>query len=173
MFLKEMITDFNGFVLFDPVRLERALGRPPVQGEDLYSLFRSSDLGDRVVAQGAILPILGLTDGGYEICVRTENEPSPFSQIPVYANNGEYPLVVETTAYLADLAVLDEWCVELDWQALELPRGTYSGTVAAHLELADGAIERAALDVCLSARGLLPALSADLAKDMNVLNPLP
>jgi hypothetical protein len=53
-----VITDFNGIVIFDPDRLIQFWGGHIDEGADLFTHFRSSNDGGKVIEQGIIIPIL-------------------------------------------------------------------------------------------------------------------
>jgi hypothetical protein len=172
VFLKELNTDLNGFVLFDPRTLTAALGREPAPGEDLYALFTKSDDGDKVVKEGAIVPILGITDATYNVCVRMADEPGPFANLPPYDENAVFPLHVEQKAYVADLAVLAYWEPRTDWHELDLPSGCYGVAIRAYLKLdAQQAIEDCGYEFVLERSERLPAVTGDLAKFIDLGNP--
>lgn len=161
----ELITDCNGFVLFDPTRLREVLGRDPEQSENLYSLFMKSELGDQVLRSGAIVPIYPLTDGSYRICVRSSegDVPSDKLQGPALATTGVYPLHVISRLVLADLAVLQEWWPELAWHDVRVEPGFYSVVISAY----DGAPP--GFDVVLTPAQQLPPLTATFDTHLDVV----
>jgi hypothetical protein len=71
-------TDFNEHVLFDPATLQTALQRSPADEEDLYRWFTTTEQGNQVPSPGAILPVLGVTDEGYAVFVRSDRTANPF-----------------------------------------------------------------------------------------------
>jgi hypothetical protein len=63
----DVITDFNGIVIFEPDSLIQFWGGQIQEGTDLYTHFMSSDDGDEVIKRGIIIPILAITDAGYGV----------------------------------------------------------------------------------------------------------
>lgn len=171
MWIGTVDADGNGFVLFDPVTLADALGRSPHDGEDLLDLFLTSDLGDRVVACGAVVPTLAIDSGGYTVHVRTYNEPSALSHdVRKNVRNGMFPFSVTSTAYAADLAVLRHWMPGVGWHDVGVAVGLYSAEVIGYQELdSNGFLCDAGYEFCLSMRSVLPSPSGDTGAQMNVM----
>ncbi|KAB0537869.1 hypothetical protein [Xanthomonas cissicola] len=69
----KLSVDFNGLVLFDLSRLSDHYGGLEV-GRNLWADFTNTEKGDEVVRQGIIVPLLGINDGLYDVCVRAVNE---------------------------------------------------------------------------------------------------
>lgn len=171
MFLETLSTDMNGFVLFDPGTLRMALGREPAEGEDIYRLFTSSEAGDRAVAMGAVVPVLGITDGGYPVCARDANTASPFLGLPVVGENSAFPLQVSSEAFVADLAVFAWWQNELEWHPAKLPRGFFSVTIRGYRKMVEGTIVATGYEFEATPVPSLPAMTGDLARFIDLGNP--
>jgi hypothetical protein len=171
MFLATLNTDFNGYVLFDPETLRAALDRAPVGDEDLYRLFTTTEDGDRVLSSGAMVPILGVTDGSYPVCVRESATPSPFVSLDLLASNSLFPLHITSRAFVADLAVLASWKEGLDWHAVDLPPGYYAVDLLGYRKMAGLTIVDCGYEFVATRAPELPRLTADLNKFIDLGNP--
>lgn len=167
MFLDSLTTDCNGFAIFDPAVLEATIGRPLEREENLLIQLQRGELGDKVLAEGAIVPIYPLTDALYTVCVRTSAERAPDFAVPnnLYGSTGVYPLCVRGTPVLADLAVIQEWWPEEGWHHLDLPKGFHSVRIDAYYGPPSG------LDVVLTPSRVLPIRTATWDANIDIGNP--
>ena len=101
----ELDVEANGIVLLDAGCLHGTLDWVPALGEtrDLMREFFDSDLGDKVINQGAVVPLLSIDDGAYEVICRLSHEKSQVDDW-VVVTNGAFPLVVKSAAAFYDLA---------------------------------------------------------------------
>lgn len=120
----------NGIVLIDPTLLHGVLNWSPKEGEvrDLLAEFFSSDLGELVIEKGAVVPLLSIDDGGYELICRLDKELSEVNDL-VVVKNGEFPLVVKETAYFFDLESLIFWSAKEIGINSMLEPGNYMVTI--------------------------------------------
>jgi hypothetical protein len=170
MWVGTVITDANGIVLFEPTLLRAFYGGHIAEGTDLYARFLTTNEGDRVLVEGLVVPVQGIDDAGYEVVVRLSSEPfQPPGRIVM--ENGVFPLHIAERLVLADLAVLRSWKDDLDWRDMPGPPGFYAVTVRGFQELKPSgkAILRAGYEFVLDPRENLPALTADIGRDMKVL----
>jgi hypothetical protein len=162
--------DANGIVLFDPVALAR--WRPDLApGTDLFTELITTDAGDVVLARGLIVPILAIDDGGYDVSIRTVDEASPIDG-EVIVENGVFPLLVERDVVVADLAVLRDWRVEVDWTHVAIAPGTYGVTLRGWRRMSpDGKrMDGMGYDFALKPEPALPAVTGDTGRRMRVMN---
>jgi hypothetical protein len=171
MFLATLNTDFNGYVLFDPETLQAALQRSPIDDEDLYRLFTTTEQGDQVLSSGAIVPILGVTAGGYAVCVRDPGTPSPFVSLGLVATNSILPLRITSRAFVADLAVMASWQAGLDWHPVDLPPGNYAVELRGYRKMSGQTILACGYEFIATPGPDLPAMTADLSKFIDLGNP--
>ena len=128
MFKCSVNTDFNGIVLFDPYRLIEFFGGAIASGADLFTLFRTSDVGDQVLQAGIVIPILAIDDAGYSLEVLIDEESArPLSDIQF--SNGIFPLHIQKKLVVADLAVFKEWEEDTGWIETPVSEGFYAATV--------------------------------------------
>lgn len=169
MYLTALTTDCNGFCLFDPTILKQALAREPAEGENLFRMFQSSELGDEVLRLGAVVPIYPITDSLYTLCIRTAKSAFPAERLHAQARarTGVYPLHVHSRLVLADLAVLQEWSPELAWRDVPFRPGFYSVVIAAHHG------EPAGFDVLLTPEAQLPELTATFDTNLDIITMQP
>jgi hypothetical protein len=168
----EIITDFNGIVLFEPNKLVRFFGGHIDEGSDLFTRFTSSDDGGKVVEQGIVIPILAIDDAGYgiEFCI-DENGRRPPEQI--LFENGDFPLHVEERLVLADLAVLKEWIEGLDWTFVDVPPGNYKVTIRGFRQTNElGHVTDCGYELVLKSTAALPEFTGSLEINSRVLIPL-
>lgn len=169
MIVGEIDVEANGIVLLDQEVLYEALGwTPSSPGErDLMSEFFSSDLGDKVIEKGAIVPLLSIDDGGYEIICRLSSERSTVEDL-IVTRNGCFPLLVREGAFFYDLENLMHWPPSESGVNSKLIPGFYSVTINGFRSLESGRIVRAGYEfVCEKAAGLIE-VTAEIDKYMRV-----
>ena len=164
----EVIVDFNGIVIFDPMLL---CGFYPgiAIGENLYRRFTQTDDGDKVVEQGIVLPIIGINDSIYRVLIRDETERSRVDPELIIFSNSEFPLKITSQAIITDMASLLEWNPDEEWQELEIPVGNYSVAINGFRKIENNAIVDFGFEIVFAKRGALPKFSASLTKNMQVL----
>ncbi|MBN3825785.1 hypothetical protein G3O00_19455 [Burkholderia sp. Ac-20384] len=169
MVIGEIDVEANGIVLLDQEVLHETLGwRPVVPGErDLMSEFFSSDLGDEVVKKGAIVPLLSIDDGGYEIICRLSSERSTVEDL-VVTRNGCFPLLVEKGARFYDLENLMHWPPSEVGVDSQLRSGFYSVTINGFRSVESGRIVRAGYEFVCEPTDELIEFSAEIDKYMRV-----
>ncbi len=160
--------DFNGIVMFDPDRLRAFYGGTIVEGTNLFASYTTTDEGDLVLAEGLIVPVLAITDAGYPVTVRLSSEPSDACG-EIVVENGVYPLRVDKRLVIADLSVIREWIDEVDWIDVPAQPGCYAVTIVGSRHVAGGCIEDHRYESVLEPRAQLPALTADVGKNMQLL----
>ncbi|WP_437637620.1 hypothetical protein [Sorangium sp. So ce854] len=170
MFVDTVITDYNGIVLFEPHLLQQRYGGAIEEGTDLFTRFTTTDEGDRVLAEGLIVPVLAIDDSPYKVIVRRASEPEA-ARGPVIVENGVFPLRVAQGLVVADLVVLREWTEGLGWKPVDVEPGSYGVTVRGFrvLDAAGSRIIEAGYEFVLEPRDALPPLTADVGKNMRVL----
>lgn len=164
----EVITDYNGIVLFDPVLLKNCLNRKIPPGENIFEVFSSTSLGDEVLKKGIVLPIMAIDDGGYQINISI-NESYERPESEIVFTNGIYPLHVASQLIVSDLAVLREWYECEDWIETGIPKGMYSVSLVGFSQHKEGVITNCGYDVNLTSEGYLPTLTANLEMSNQVM----
>jgi len=169
MWLGDITTDFNGIVLFEPTLLEAFHGSIE-EGADLFGRYRTTDEGDQVLSKGIIVPILAIDDAGYQVTVRQSHEAwQPPGEI--VAENGVFALHVAQRLVLADLVVLKEWVPELGWTIIPVDPGYYVVNIRGFAARdAKRHITTAGYDIVLERTAELPAVSAELERNMRVFD---
>lgn len=160
--------DYNGIVLFDPDALVRYFGGTIQEGENILERLTTTDDGDAVIAAGVALPILGINDSTYEVLIRHASEPSELG-CPIIVENGVFPMRVAARLVIADLAVLAEWTDDLGWQTVRIAPGHYGVTVRGFREIENSQVLRFGYELVFEPENQLPAMSASLEKNMQVL----
>ncbi len=154
LFRDDLEVTFNGLVLMDPAGL-LALTGPLAPGTNVLGRFTTSSLGDDAIRGGAVIPVISLDDGTYDVVVRLESDPSPFEDDIRIRTNGAFPLLVAERLVVADLATLWSWTGGADWFDVPAPPGTYAVTVNAY----QGA---EAYEFVLTPTDSLPPVTGDL-----------
>ncbi|WP_124648988.1 hypothetical protein [Burkholderia stagnalis] len=169
MIFGEIDVEANGIVLLDQEVLYETLGWTPlVPGErDLMSEFFNSDLGDKVIEKGAIVPLLSIDDGGYEIICRLATERSTVEDL-VVAKNGSFPLSVREGAYFYDLENLMHWPPSETGIDSALESGFYSVTINGFRYIESGKIVRAGYEFVCEKTSELIESTAEIDKYMRV-----
>lgn len=172
MWVGDVSVDDNGIILFDPAAV--ALWRPDIEdGTDLFTEFFTTSVGDEGLARGLFVPILAIDDGGYDIIVHNEAEPL-LERMDVVVTNGEFALQVTTGLVVADLAVLRYWMpgVGADWRLVPARPGNYAVTVRGLRRISSDRtlLEAAGYEFVLASRSELPVVTADLNRNMRVMN---
>jgi hypothetical protein len=171
MLLDEMTVDvdFNGIVIFAFPDLLRYFGGQVSDGQNILKPFTETDLGDRVVDDGVVLPIINIDDGGYLVRFLDE-APSPSPQRVVAFSDAGYVLNVTARLYVADAAVFWDWETLLGWREVAVAPGSYTVTIegVAHLGSA-GSVERIGYDILLSPVSLPAKRTARLREDSRVM----
>ncbi|OLH09223.1 hypothetical protein DXO246_13480 [Xanthomonas oryzae pv. oryzae] len=138
------------------------------EGYNLWEDFTSTEKGDEVIRKGIVVPLLGINDGIYEVCVRMADESSIWDVLPLKENLG-FPLEVSDRLVIADLAVFLHWSEGEGWLYLDLSPGFYSVDIAGYRKLINGVVASCGYDFILHHTNACPSLSAELDKDMQVL----
>ena len=160
--------DFNGIVMFDPDRLRAFYGGSIAEGTNLFRRYTITDEGDRVLAEGLIVPVLAITDAGYPVTVRLSSDPSEACS-EIIVENGVYPLRVDKRLVVADLSVIREWIDDADWIDVPAEPGCYGVTIVGSRRVEGGRIEDHRYEFVLDPRAQLPLSTADLGKNMQLL----
>lgn len=151
----------NGIILTDVDFLHQVLEWSPQSGEsrDLLHDFFASDLGDLVINSGAVVPLLSIDDGGYEIICRYDEELSTVRDIS-FVSNGEFPLFISGSADFYDFSALLEWPSGVGLASFFSP-GFYAVTINGFREVDAGRIVRAGYEfVARPTNGLIEPTAA-------------
>ncbi len=163
---------YDWFILADVANLNR-LQQQHQLGSDLLEVLTTTDIGDEVVEQGVMLPLMGIANLPYTILFNL-GEISAFTQANVAPTHQQYGYVIEvisgqlhlfTVPYLQDWSKRSPNLIELAKQQLrpsvQLANGWYSVTVNA------GDIEAeectSVIEFCLQPMPQQPAFTADVS----------
>jgi hypothetical protein len=170
MLLDEMTVDvdFNGIVVFAFPDLLRYFGGQVSDGQNILKPFTETDLGDKVVDDGVVLPIINIDDGGYLVRFLDEAPWSSPQRIVAFSDAG-YVLNVTDRLYVADAAVFWDWEALLGWREVSVAPGTYTVTIegVAHLG-PEGSVDRVGYDIVLKTVNSLPKRTARIREDSRV-----
>ena len=169
MIVCELDVEANGIVLLDAGALHNTLDWVPAPGEtrDLLREFFNSNLGDKVIIQGAIAPLLSIDDGTYEVICRLSHEESQVDDF-VVVTNGVFPLVVKSTAAFYDLDRLMDWPPEEPGERAALDPGFYAVTIRGFRCVEDGRIVRAGYEFVCEPASELPKPTGQIDAYMRI-----
>ena len=156
--------ELSGFVLLDPRRLEDAV--PQAKGRDLMTLLCTSDLGNRVTADGVAILMLNLTVGYYTVTVGDRR--SLARPAGAVASTG-WVLGTDTgTLLLCGAGYLTEWDPEHEkHRPISVSPGWYRLDIDGYPLGADSDDDYA-LDLTLTPAAERPPFAADLAQDFSL-----
>ncbi|NHZ95822.1 hypothetical protein [Massilia sp. CCM 8734] len=164
----DVVVDFGGMVLFDCAGLAAFYGGVK-EGANLYARLTGTDEGERVVEQGIVLPIIGINDSSYRVIVRLAGEASAIPDQLIVVRNASFPLRVTERLIIADLAVFLEWYPEQGWQRVDVAPGCYAVAVNGFRKVDNNVVVDFGFEIVLTSAATLPAMSASLQQDMQVL----
>ncbi|MCE3606592.1 hypothetical protein LXA47_23760 [Massilia sp. P8910] len=164
----EVVVDFGGIVVFDDKGLQAYFGHIG-EGDNLYTRFTTGDDGDKVVAQGIVIPIIGVNDSIYRVLVRMDGEPSAVPDELIIVRNASFPLRVTGRLIIADLAVFLEWYPEEGWQRIDVPHGCYAAAVNGFRKVENNVVVDFGFEIVLTQADALPPMTAQLQQNMQVL----
>jgi len=101
-------SELLGFVAADPATLDRFHGGSAC-GLDLLDLYTTTDVGDRVSATGAAIPILGVDAGHYSFVVRDSAAPTLLTAAPLATSSGWILQVTSGEIALCGVGRLKRW----------------------------------------------------------------
>jgi hypothetical protein len=165
MWQVKLVVDFNGIVLFDPDVVVEEFGKIR-RGTNLFKRFTTTDDGDRALATGAFVPVLGIDDSDYEIYVRFDSEPSLVPEELVLCTSGAFALRVKHALVIADLEALQYWNGSSDGNRLQFSRGTYAVNIRG---FSSAGLKRAGYEFILSRKKKLPKITGHTGARMRVL----
>lgn len=165
----EIIVDFGGIVIFDPDRLTEYFGGIDV-GTNLYRRFITTDDGERVVEAGIVTPILGINDSIYEVDVRLATEPALVEESLIIFENSSFPLHIRERCIIADLGSLLEWSPPNNWHTINMAPGYYSVNVRGYRNIQNSLVIDFGFEIVFTHMETLPAMSASMTQDMQVLS---
>lgn len=164
----DVIVDFNGIVIFDPLLLERFYTKL-TPGENLYERFTGSEEGDAVVSQGIVVPLIGINDSIYKVIIRQGNEEPAIPQDSIIVSNGSFPLRVVGRAVISDMSTLLEWSPGDGWQELPIPAGMYSVRINGFRQMEKGTVSNFGCEIIFDRCDNLPKFTGSLSQNMQVL----
>lgn len=164
----DVSVDFNGIVIFGYPDINNFFECPVESGKNILREFTQTDLGDRIVDAGVVIPIINIDDGGYWVRFFDGSpEASPRRNV-VFSDNG-YVLKVNSDLYIADAAVFWDWEEYLGWKKVNIAPGFYSATVEGVRHLDElGKIARIGYDVILKKTDSLEKRTAKIREDSRV-----
>ncbi|NHZ37962.1 hypothetical protein [Massilia rubra] len=119
--------------------------------------------------QGIALPIVGINDSSYRVIVRLAGEASAIPDQLIVVRNASFPLRVTGRLIIADLAVFLEWYPEQGWQRVDVAPGCYAVAVNGFRKVDNKVVVDFGFEIVLTPAATLPAMSASLQQDMQVL----
>ncbi|WP_321790360.1 hypothetical protein [Burkholderia pyrrocinia] len=164
----EVNVDFNGIVIFAYPDLNGYFDKPIAEGQNILRDFTQTDLGDKIVDAGAVLPIINIDDGGYLVrFFDGAQKNSPHREV-VFSDSG-FVLKVTSELYIADAAVFWNWEEYLGWNKVSVPCGNYAVTVQGVKYMnANHQVTRVGYDVILNKTETLQPRTAKIREDSRI-----
>lgn len=161
--------DFNGIVVFSYPDLSIFFKNGIADGRNILEEFTQTDLGDKVVDEGLVVPIINIDDGGYLVRFFLDQGPIESARRHVAFSDDGYVLAVSERVYVADAAVFWEWHEQLGWHEVPIPQGKYSVTIegVVHKNEEGGMIETG-YDIICRRVDELPRRTASIREDSRV-----
>lgn len=165
---KNIMVDFNGIVIFSYPAIEKYFEGGIKNGQNILKNFIETDLGDKVIDDGVIIPITNIDDGSYEVnfiegCIERQNNRR------IIFNNPGFILNVENEIYVADAAVFWDWEAYLGWEKINIPIGLYKLTIEGFQNLNKfDEIETIGYDIILEKVISLPKRTAIMRDNNNL-----
>ncbi|NHB59591.1 hypothetical protein G9F32_16485 [Acinetobacter sp. 194] len=144
----EINVDFNGIVIFNEKLLNQVFGSKIPNDYNLLKDLTETDFGEKVLNNGAVIPILGLDDGNYFVRFFMNLNPNLNNRKVIFSDKFYY-LNVSSDIYVADIAVFWDWENYLGWEKVNIPYGKYKVTVEG-VHLIDKNETRYGFDIILS-----------------------
>ncbi|WP_261541891.1 hypothetical protein [Burkholderia multivorans] len=160
--------DFNGIVIFAYPDLNGFFDKPIAQGQNILQDFTQTDLGDKIVDAGVVLPIINIDDGSYFVRFFDVEPENSLDREVVFSDSG-YVLKVTSELYVADAAVFWDWEEYLGWRKVSVPCGNYAATVqGVKFTDANHQIARVGYDIILNETGKLQPRTATIRADSRI-----
>lgn len=165
--LEGCFPELFGFVFLDPARLDQALGGEAAD-ENLLERFSTTDLGDRVSADGIAIPVLGVEVGVYSVLVRHAAEPSPWPA-PRLSSSGWVLGTTTGALLLCGAGYLARWDPgHPRHRRIDVPAGWYA--VEIHGHVLDSGADDGAYEFVLTPTNTQPPFRAHLGQDFGLTN---
>lgn len=163
--LEGCFPELFGFVLLDAVRLDEALGGTAAGG-NLLERFSTTDLGDRVSADGVAIPLFGVEAGRYSVLVRHTAEASPWPT-PRLSSPGWVLGTTTGTLLLCGAGYLTRWDAgHPRHRRVDVPPGWYA--VEVHGHVLDSGTDDGAYEFVLTPTKVQPPFHADLGQSFEL-----
>ena len=120
--------DFNGIVIFNEKLLNQTFGSKIPNDYNLLDELTETQFGEKVLLNGAVIPILGIDDGNYFVRFFINSYPSNTDRKIIFSD-GFYYLNVDSDVYVADVSVFWDWEDDLGWNKVQIPYNKYNVTV--------------------------------------------
>lgn len=158
--------DFNGLAIFSYPDLDKRLGGIH-SGDNILQKFIETDLGDEVMDEGLIVPVINMDDGDY--IIRIFKDKSIDQNVEIKFQESGYPLKITQDAFVADVVVFWDWEPILGWKKININPGFYSVDVHGVIHHKNGE-HIAGYDFIFHEKNTLPIRTAKVREDSRVFN---
>ena len=113
----ELMLEFPGFVLFDPVVLQEFLLEKGIEDDDLLKYFINNPaIGEESIQRGILLPIYNIEPFDYEILINTTTKSEISTDWVVFKNEVSLPLQVKSGRLaVEDIFMIMSWDYESNY----------------------------------------------------------
>ena len=113
----ELMLEFPGFVLFDPVVLQEFVLEKGIEDDDLLKYFiNNPTIGEESIQRGILLPIYNIEPFDYEILINTTTKSEIPTDWVVFKNEVSLPLQVKSGRLaVEDIFMIMNWDYESNY----------------------------------------------------------
>ena len=113
----ELMLEFPGFVLFDPVVLQEFVLEKGIEDDDLLKYFiNNPTIGEESIQRGILLPIYNIEPFDYEILINTTTKSEIPTEWVVFKNEVSLPLQVKSGRLaVEDIFMIMSWDYESNY----------------------------------------------------------
>jgi hypothetical protein len=167
MIIQEFLlpVDFNGIVVFSYPDLDKWYNGI-VNGQNILKDFIQTDLGDKVMDEGLVIPIVNIDDGDY--LIRIFHEKASDDGVDIAFMEFGFPIKIDKQIFCADAAVFWDWEEYLSWRKLDISPGFYSVDVRGVRHLKEGGDFIPGYDFIFKKTTSLPKRTAKARSDSRV-----
>jgi len=167
--LDDVFAELGGFALVEPARLSEFL-QGKAHDQDLLTQFTTTELGERVLEEGIVIPLLGVTPGFYRLIVRQTSEPSVIGKSQI-TSRGWVLGTISGKLILCGLGYLTQWDAEHSaHHRFELEPGWYEVEIQARLLEATEGSEEGVYELILTKVPEKPEFAASTTQSLSLLD---
>jgi len=167
--LDDVFAELGGFALVEPARLSEFF-EGKAQDQDLLTQFTTTPLGEQVLKDGIVVPLLGITPGYYRVTVRQASESASIAN-PQVASLGWVLRTITGKLIVCGLGYLTQWNSEHpEHRHIEIEPGWYELQIQAGLLDSDDGDEEGIYELVLNKVPDRPAFTASTTQSLSLFD---